>query len=783
MSEIKPAWARLNHIALVGTYIPRRCGIATFTSDLVEALKQLDPSRDVGSIALNDRPEGYQYPPDVKFEILEEVKPDYALAADYLNMGRADVVSLQHEFGIYGGTDGRMIADMLRRLRVPVVTTLHTILKDPTEGQRARMREITELSDRLVSLSHLGVEFLRDVYEVPEEKIAMIPHGIHDVPFVDPNFYKDQFHVEGKKVLLTFGLLSPNKGIEAMIDAMPGIVKKNPDAVYMVLGATHPGVREHSGESYREGLIERANKLGVSDHVIFVDKFVETQELMEYLGCADVYITPYLNEAQIVSGTLAYALGAGKATVSTPYWYAQEMLADGRGKLVPFDDIGALADAVNGMFENEIERHAMRKKAYKYTRQMTWSNVATQYMDLFATVQHERSVRPKPHMRRPLRMKLSDIDLKEIDLSHLVQMTDDTGLLQHARFNVPRRIDGYSICDNSRGLIAAVKAADHAAGKKFDVTALAGRYLGFIEHAFNEETGRFRNFMSYDRKWLETEGSEDAHGRTLWSLAVTVSRSSVRGHAMLAADLFREALPATLEFKHPHAWAYSLIGVHDYLRRFSGDSEAKRARDELAVRLYEQWRSNASDDWPWPINEVTYGNGRLVQALLLSGRWTFTDGMVELALRSLQWLFEIQTSVDGNFAPIGCDGWYPRGGKPARFDQQPIEASALISACIEAHSITGDQAWMDKAQWCFRWFLGENDLHQPLYDHRTGGCCDGLTPEGVNHNQGAESTLAWLKSLLELYDHSLETDTDPHLDEQVDEVEAQIDASSTSATS
>ncbi|MEE9212019.1 MAG: glycosyltransferase family 4 protein, partial [Phycisphaeraceae bacterium] len=755
MKKTRRKWDSLQTVALLGDYLPRRCGIATFTTDLAEALAAADPSTQVWAVAMNDRPEGYRYPPRVWFEVNQKRLGEYRLAADFLNMSKADVVCVQHEYGIFGGPDGKHVLELLRRLRMPVVTTLHTVLNKPTDSQREVLMKIAESSDRLVVLADRAVQFLRDIYKVPENKIVMIPHGIPDVPFVDPNFYKDHFDVEGKKVILTFGLLSPSKGIENMIDAMPKIVAKHPDVVYIVLGATHPGVLAEQGEDYRTGLIRRAQDRGVADHLIFHNKFVELDELCEFLGAADVYVTPYHNETQIVSGTLAYALGSGKATVSTPYWYAQEMLAKGRGRIVPFKDPDALAAAIIELFDNEVERHAMRKRAYNFTRKMRWQEVACRYLDLFSQSRDQRQRVPKPiFAERKLRDKQPD--LAEIKLDHLRKLTDDVSIFQHARYTVPWRHHGYCTDDNARGLIVAVMAQDHVrvdAG----LDSLASRYLSFLDHALNEEAGRFRNFMGYDRRWLEDVGSEDSHGRAMWALGVAVARCQARGQMSLAMNLFHRALPAAEKFQWPHAWAYALIGIHEYLRQFGGDSQVRRVREHLAHRLFERFQQNARDDWPWPTNTVTYANARLPHALLLSGRWMFRNEMIEKALWVLEWLVHIQTSPEGHFAPVGCNGWFPRGGAMARFDQQPIEATSMIEACLEAHHVTNDRKWLDHAYRCLNWFLGDNDLRTPLYDHTTGGCHDGLHPQGVNENQGAESTLCWLLALLALYDHNLET--------------------------
>ncbi len=736
-------------IVLVGTYLPRQCGIATFTSDLLTALAQENPEVECWAMVMNDTSEGYRYPPEVRFEVNQRALADYRMAADFLNMSQVDMVCLQHEFGIFGGEDGSYILDLISHLRMPVVTTLHTVLQVPTAGQFAILRKIAQVSDRLVVMSHKAREILKAVYNVPGEKIAMIPHGIPDVPFVDPNYYKDQFGVEGRKVILTFGLLSPGKGIETMIDALPEVVRKHPDTVYIILGATHPHVRREQGESYRLSLQRRARELGVADQLIFHNRFVDLSELCEFLGAADLYVTPYLNREQIVSGTLAYALGTGKATISTPYWYAEEMLADGRGRLVPFRDPKALAEQVNELFDREVRRHAMRKRAYMFCRNMVWKEVARKYLELFAEVRRQREDRPRP-VFRPSTLNASPREMPQPKLDHLLRLTDDVGILQHAKFIVPDRHHGYCTDDNARALIA-VLIAQQFLPESETLTRLACTYLGFLHYAYNEASGRFRNFMSYDRRWAEEIGSEDAHGRALWGLGTAVAQAESAEIRALAASLFEKALPPLVEFSSPRAWAFALVGIDAYLKPFCGDSKVRRVAAVLAEKLLTLFRAHATDDWPWIEPSLAYVNGKIPQALILSGRLLQQPEMLEAGLRCLRWLLGVQTDPRGHFVPVGNQGWYPRGGVKARFDQQPIEALGMIEACKEAYLATGDTSWIDGAQRCLDWFLGSNDLNVPLYDYRTGGCCDGLTADGPNLNQGAESTLAWLLSLMNLY--------------------------------
>ncbi len=734
----------VRRVAVIGNYLPRRCGIATFTTDLCEHLATIAPELNCFAIPVNDTPDGYRYPPRVRFELTHNELSSYQRAADFLNINNVDLVCLQHEYGIFGGPAGSHILALLRELRMPVVTTLHTVLRDPDPHQRQVMLDLAQLSDRLVVMSRRAVEFLRQIYGVPESKIDLIPHGIPDVPFVDPNFYKDQFGLQGKIVALTFGLLSPNKGIEYVIQALPAVLERFPNVVYVVLGATHPHVRLREGESYRLSLERLARACDVASHVLFHNRFVSLQELVEFIGAADLYITPYLNPAQIVSGTLAYTVGAGKAVISTPYWYAEELLAEGRGLLAPFRDSSAIASCMIRLLEDEAERHAMRKRAYLAGREMIWPKVAERYLESFERARAERTRRPRPAFVA-ITLDQRPSELPEINLHHLLALTDDTGLLQHAVFTVPNYSAGYTTDDNARALEVAVMLEEGT-----DKGAPGSRYLAFLWHAFNGEKGRFRNELSYERRWLEEVGSEDAHGRALSALGLVLGRSQQPGLRGLAGRLFDMALPAVTQFTSPRAWAFALMGIHRYLHRFPGDRAAQTAREILAQRLLDLWRAHSGPDWPWFEDVLAYSNAALPHGLLLAGRGMGRTDMVQTALTALEWLVEVQKAGGDHFVPIGSHGFYHRGGPRARFDQQPVEAHVTVAACLEAWRVTGQPHWRQEAQRAFEWFLGRNDLGLPLYDPATGGCRDGLHPDRVNQNEGAESTLAFLLSLLEL---------------------------------
>jgi glycosyltransferase involved in cell wall biosynthesis len=698
-------------------------------------------------VPVNDRAGGYDYPAEVRFELEEQDLPSYLRAADFLNITDVDVICVQHEFGIFGGPAGSHVLALLRELRMPIVTTLHTVLREPNAEQRRVMRELTRISTRLVVMTERGRELLCEVNQAPAAKVDLIPHGIPNMPFADPNYFKDEFGVAGKQVMLTFGLLSPNKGIEFALQALPEIIQEFPNVVYIVLGQTHPNLLRDEGEAYRLSLERLAKDLGVQKHVVFFNRFVELEELMRFIGAADIYLTPYLTEAQITSGTLAYAFGAGNAVVSTPYWHAAELLTAERGKLVPFRDAKAIARAVVELFRDEPLRHLMRKNAYKLGRDMVWNRVAQLYAKSFEQARHDHSfVGRKSSPIKTLDEQPGQLPLLKLD--HLFRLSDSTGIFQHASFTVPNFSEGYCTDDNARALVLALmlKKLGHDSPQ---LGALAATYAAFLNYAFDRGRGRFRNFMSFERAWLEEVGSEDCQGHALWALGLCVAQSGQGGFQMLAAQLFERALPVAADFASPRAWAFTLIGIDEYLQRFSGDRRANHIREALTAKLMQRYADAATEDWHWFEEVVSYANAKLPHALILSGRCMNAASMLQTGLQALRWLVKIQTSPSGAFRPIGSNGFYRRGGERAQFDQQPIEAQATISACIEAYHATGDMFWVGEARRAFEWFLGRNDLGLALYDAGTGGCRDGLHGDRLSQNQGAESTLAFLLALAE----------------------------------
>ncbi len=738
-------------IAVIGNYLPRRCGIATFTTDLCDALAgEMGAGADeLAAVAMDDVVEGYAYPPRVRFQVRANVPADYLRAAQFLNGHRFDLAILQHEYGIFGGTQGAHVLQLVRNLRMPVITTLHTVLQTPSEEQLGIVRSLAEHSHSVVVMAHRAHSLLRDVYGIDEAKSVYIPHGIHDVPFERSDAFRRQIGLAGRKILLTFGLLSPGKGLAVMIEALAVVVERHPDAVYLILGETHPHVKRATGDGYRQGLHQAVRRLGLEGHVRFHNRFVDLDVLLRYIQTADLYVTPYLNLDQIVSGTLAYALGAGTAIVSTPYWYARELLAENRGVLVPPNDPRALAQEINRLLDQEDTLQGFRERGYAHGRSMVWGEVARSYLRLAGEARRRAADRPIPQLVEGAAVRII-AELPEVNLGHLRAMTDDTGILQHAKYSVPDRSHGYCVDDNARALVAA--GMYHSLFQDGGVVPLLQTYLSFLHHSFNPENGRFRNFMSYDRRWLEQGGSEDSHGRSLWGLGAAVKRAPNDAIRNMAAGLFSDGLGVVEGFTSPRAWAFAIIGLHDYLEVYGGDADARRVRAALTQRLFALFENNASAGWPWCEDTVTYANAKLPQALLLGGQWIPSPEIFAAGIESLEWLLERQSAPAGHLSIIGNRAWHTRDGLSSTFDQQPIEAMCLVEACAQAFRATGEERWLRQARRCLNWFLGDNDLNAPVYRFDTGGCCDGLEATGVNENQGAESTLSWLIALLTLYE-------------------------------
>ncbi len=744
----------LQRVALIGNHLPRRCGIATFTHDLHQAVALARPALETCVVAMNDAGRTYDYPNSVEIEIADDDIDGYIRAAATLNRGGFDVVSLQHEFGIFGGPAGGHIVELLKRLTMPVVTTLHTVLAEPSPDQSAVMDEIIARSARLVVMARKGQELLQTIYGVPARMIEVIPHGIPDVPFVDTHDAKRKLGLSGKTVILTFGLLSPSKGIETVIEAMPHVVEACPNAVYVVLGASHPNLVRQHGEAYRELLQARVAELGLDEHVVFIDQFVDQATLLDFIATCDVYVTPYLNEEQMTSGTLAYSFGLGKAVVSTPYWHANELLSDGRGILVPFGDTQSIGRAIAGLLTDQPRRDAMRARAYADSRAMTWARTAATYLNAFESVEKNDRPAPMTSSTRKIGPPVSFHDL-EVRTGHFLSMCDSTGLLQHAVHCVPDRAHGYCVDDNARALLLSMALG--GPGEPRLASTLTTRFAAFIQHAWNPDTRRFRNFMSYDRRWLEPQGSEDSHARTLWALGACARADPDLSRRRWAAELFDQALPSVEAFRSPRAWAFTLLGIDAICVCHPKDPFRERMRGILAEKLLAAAIAVETDDWVWFEDELAYDNARLPQALIATGVATRNQDLIDAGMRALRWLMTVQSSPQGNFRPVGTESFGNARIRPLPFDQQPVEAAATISACLAAWNVTRDSEWAAGATSAFAWFLGRNDLATPLADIDTGSCRDGLHPDRANENRGAESVLSYLLALVEMRQFSRTT--------------------------
>jgi glycosyltransferase involved in cell wall biosynthesis len=728
-------------IGFVGTYGPRRCGIATFTADLAHSIDGDDHRAPPMVLAVTEPSGRHEYPPEVEFEIRQNVKADYVRAAEYVNYSHLRLVCIQHEHGIFGGDDGAYILDFVRALQVPVVVTLHTVLKHPSPNQAAIVRKLFELGAQTVVMSQIAKDLLESSYGVHGSKVRIIPHGI---PVMDDRSnqraLKAEFGVAGRRLLLTFGLLSANKGIETVIRALPDVVRRFPDIVYFVVGATHPAVVRRDGEAYRTLLELEAEKLGVREHIVFRDQFVSADELRKYLQAADVFVSPYLNEAQVTSGALSYAMGAGAAVVSTPYWHAEELLSDGRGCLFPFRDDRALSETLLRLFGSPDDLQRVRAAAAVFAHSMAWPRIGDAYFDVIRT-----AARAAEDARVGAAKALPLSSLPDLCLDHLLRMTDDTGIIQHAAYSVPARRSGYCVDDNARALIVAVQADRIRGGA--DARALVTRYLSYL-HGSQHPDGSFRNFMSYERALESAPASDDCIGRAIWALGVTAALAANDGCRQLARDMLARALRHSRNLG-PRGTALTALGLVNLLAAEPGKIEERRVLDDLVAKLCDFYRANASDDWRWFESTLTYDNAILPLALFAAYSVTRDKATLRIARESLEFLEEVCFD-GGQLQLVGNTGWHRSGGEKARADEQAIDATALVLAFSCAYSVAEDAHYLRRMREAFAWFLGANRLGMPLYDFSTGGCRDGIGVGHVNQNQGAESTVCFLMALLEM---------------------------------
>ncbi|MDQ3139119.1 MAG: glycosyltransferase family 4 protein [Pseudomonadota bacterium] len=717
--------APVRRLALIGNALPRKCGLATFTSHVADALRQRYPGLILDHYAIDDG-SGVTYPDDIETIRLNE-GADYRDAAGRIEASGAGAIWLQHEFGIFGGDAGAHILELLNSTSLPVVATLHTVLENPSPSERAVFERLLARIDHLVVMASHGAEILQRVYGLAPNRFTIIPHGVPDRPLRDPETLKDRFGWKGQRVLMTFGLLAPDKGIQHMIEAMPAIVAAHPDILYAVVGATHPNLVRSEGERYREGLMARASELGVADHIRFTDAFVEQEELLDMLQASDIYVTPYLNMGQVTSGTLSYAVAVGKPVVSTPYMHARELLADDHGVIVEPANPAALAEAVAGLLNDDRQRAAVARRAYGRGRTMLWRRVV------------ERALAPLAAGTRHIRHR-GTRRTTMLPLTAVEQMSDGTGILQHAIHNIADRRHGYCIDDNARALILAVRRGrDEPQGRVAD---LASTYAAFLQHGWNEDQRRYRNFMSFERVWLEPVGSEDSNGRTMWALGITAAQSPWMGLREWAKSLFEHSGRAMGALDACRARTFAALGAHAMLERHPGHDLSLKMMRTAGDCLMAQYDRARREDWEWFEPDLAYDNARLCEGLLKAGQALGDANMIEVGLATLDWLVAVQTGPRGSFRPVGSNGFGRPYAMPLAYDQQPLEAAATIDAAATAFTITGDERWERVARDAFGWFFGDNDGGIPLADVATGGCFDGLMATGINRNQGAESILA-----------------------------------------
>lgn len=733
-------------IAYIGTYPPRECGIGTFTQNLFQAMtSSTKETHEAVVIAMDDLEESYDYPKEVQLTIRQEQQGDYIEAARFINLSGADVCILEHEFGIFGGQNGVYILPLLHRLEIPLIVTLHTVLNTPSYNEKAILTEICKMAAGIVVMTHKAIDFLTTIYDTAPEKITLIEHGVPDLSF-NHALVKKQFKLESKKVLLTFGFISRNKGIETVIKALPEVVAKYPETVYIILGKTHPAVLKHAGEEYRIFLLRLVKQLKLEKHVLFLNEFIDQNELFQYLHASDIYITPYLNKAQITSGTLSYAVGAGNAVISTPYWHAEELLADGRGCLFEFNDYAALSVLLTDLLDHPDQLKLLRNNAHTYGQQITWPKSGAKYIELAETIIKNKI--EQPDKKETI---LDPLMLPPFLLDHIKRMTDDTGIIQHAKFGIPNLKEGYCLDDNARALLMVLMAYKQM--KLPLALDLLPIYLSYIHYMQNED-GSFRNFLSFRRDFLDERGSEDSFGRAIWSLGYLLGNAPNDAYFQSARQIFFDAVPNFEKLQSIRSIANSIIGICEYLQRNPQDESIIEILRSLTAKLVNQYQQNKTPEWHWFEELLAYDNAILPLSLLHAASILNDDTVRSTAIESMEFLTSI-TLKEGFLSLVGNEHWYQKNGHSSMYAQQPLDALAMVLMFHHAYHLTKDKTYLTNLNTSFMWFLGENDLRMSLYDFETKGCCDGLESYGVNRNQGAESTLAYLIShltVLEAFD-------------------------------
>ncbi|HUQ13152.1 MAG TPA: glycosyltransferase family 4 protein [Novosphingobium sp.] len=712
-------------VALIGGFAPRKCGIATFTTDVFEQLSAHQRHVAVDVWALRD-PGGPDPDARVRATIRSDDRDGFLAAARAINAEGYDAVWLQHEYGIFGGECGALVLDFAEAVAAPLIVTLHTVLTEPSPAERAILERLVALAAQVMVMSRHARDLLIERYAVDSARVTVIEHGAPERPYGRREAFKERFGWGERKVLMTFGLLGPGKGIETMIAALPAIVARHPDVLYRIVGATHPNLVASQGESYRERLEALAAELGVTANVAFDNRFLDTEELLDQIEACDIYVTPYFNLQQSTSGTLSFAVALGKAVVSTPYVHAGELLADGVGTLVEPRSPEALSDAVLGLLDDPARLEEQSRAAYERGRATTWPRFAEAGAALIESVAvHAPALLPSP----------SDTPA----LTAVEAMSDATGMLQHAIGIVADRRHGYCLDDNVRALILMLRAEAHPRAQR---EALATRYAAFVQHAWNPDRGAFRNFMNFDRTWCEEVGSDDSNGRTVWALGLTVEHGFDGDWRAWGRRWFDIALPAMAGIESPRAIAFAMLGCAAALRSGSDNDKARDYLEVGAAVLHSLLAAARRPDWAWFEAVLGYDNPRLSQALIEAGELLGRAEWRREGLESLAWIARQQVSASGHFRPVGSEG-FGREYLALPFDQQPLEAWAAIDAAAAAHAATGEASWRDHALTAYRWYFGANDRGAVLADLATGRCRDGVTPRGFNENCGAESILAF----------------------------------------
>ncbi|MDP1844426.1 MAG: glycosyltransferase [Sediminibacterium sp.] len=724
-------------VICIGNFPPRKCGIATFTENIVSAIQQASKEQsldiELEVIAMNDPGQTYNYPPIVTKTISDHVKHDYIDAAEYINQSNADLCLLEHEYGIFGGNSGLMLISLLRLLKVPVVTTFHSILEKPNFHQKEVLKKVAAYSSGLIVMSQLAIRFLKEIYKVPAAKIFYVEHGV-------PNFEQMKLksptyptHWKDKRIMLTFGLIGRSKGIETAIRALPAIVKKYPDFCYVIMGKTHPHVIRHSGEEYRNWLIQLAEELHVLEHIEFINEYVSEEKLVSSLLAADIYVTPYHNKAQITSGTLCYALGGGCAVFSTPYWHAEELLQNGNGILFEFGDHEALANGITEILDEPSKLKLLQQRAYNYGKTIAWPLISNAYIAIF----HQLAALAIHHeIHLESQYKLFD---HPFNPEHLIRMTDDVGMIQHAHGCTPNYENGYCLDDNSRALLLSMMAYQRFKDPIY--IQLAIRYLAFIDHMQHND-GSFNNFMTFSKETLENDRSEDAFGRTIWALGYLVQYAPNDSLFQLGIELFQKSLIQVNLLKHCRGYTNCMLGLYHYIKRFPDQEKYAKLMADLANQLCDEFDKCSTENWHWFETAMTYDNGLLPAALYKAYELIGNDRFLNVANKSTAFL-EHKCFKHDYLSLIGNQRWYIMNEDYDLYAQQPIDAMAMVILYDCMYKLNQSKVASDKLQISFKWFLGYNDLDLPLYDTDTFGCNDGIEEFSINRNQGAESTIAY----------------------------------------